>query len=504
MLVSQHLSPVALRNGTKIAFDYLKFKITYKDFWETANRFSYFLQKEIGHGNRVGIWMSNCPQYAYVFIALSNTKNCSVPLNPNASPEELIFKIKNSELSIILCSTDHQRKLREFLQQNGFGSIKVIEMESKRCAEYDTSYTPPSSHVPNENDEILIFYTPGTTGKYKGCVFNHKAVCQAITSVKGAHKTLPTDVFFTQFNFSSPFHFIHFLLAPLYAAATVYISDATDPKELIPSFTEHRITRVAPNLNLLGDLLMATETENLPIPTVKYFVINGRTISTTLWDLIQKHSKASVLQVYGMTEYLGTIAMNTPDVKATPEHPGMVGPAVVGAKVRVVDDNNDEIDKKKPQKGQLLVMGPAMMTKYLNLPDDQKMNVRGTWLFTGDSVEITEGNIHFLDRKADLVTLEDGRQISPKEIEVFVRDIPQIDDVAYIGVKTAMKKPVSLLILTKKEGALITEKQIQELLAGKVAKEKLPNAIFFIDAMPKTVAGVINRTKLRGLYDGAV
>lgn len=504
MLISQALSTIALRNGARHAFKYLKFSVTYKDFWETSSRFSYFLQKEIGHGQRVGLWMSNCPHVAYCFIALTNTRSCTVPLNPWASPEENLYKIKNSGITTILCTSDHTKGLKEFLQQNGHGSIKVIDMEGKRCAEYDASYTPPANQPPNEKDPILIFYTPGTTGKYKGCVFSHNAVVQSMSGVKSSYKASMTDVFYTQRHYSNPFDFIHFLLTPLYAASTVYISDQIDYKTVLQSLTEFRVTRFAPTINTLPELLRASEAEKIPVPTLRNISVNGTGLSKETFELIKKNTKANAVNVYGLTEYLGTVAMGTPEVSADAAKPGLIGPPIVGTKIRVVDDNNDEIDKKKPQRGQILVTGPCLMDKYLDLPEEQKQAVRGTWLFTGDVVDLDQnGNVVFLDRKADIITLGDGRKFFAREIEPFIKIVPQVEDAAYVGVRDRLKKPVSALVVVKKAQATLSEKQLQDYLVTKIPKEKLPTNIFFIDAMPKTVSGAINRAKLRSLYDGA-
>lgn len=503
MLISQALSPTALKNGIKPAFKYLKFTVTYKDFWETSSRFSYYMQKEVGNGKRVGLWMSNCPHIAYCFIALSNTKNCTVPLNPWASPEENLYKIKNAGISVILCSSDHTRKLSEFLQQNGHGSIKVIDMESKRCAEYDASYTPPPNHVPNEKDEVLLFYTPGTTGKYKGCLFNHNAVVQSMTMVKNGYKALGVDCFYTQHHYSNPFNFIHYMMAPLLAGATVFISDATDYKTIIQNLTEFRVTRMAPSLNALPELLKTSEEEKMPIVTVKHLSVYGTTLSKEAWDAVKKNGKMGVIHVYGMTEYLGTVAMGNQDFLADPAKPGFIGPVLVGTKTRVVDDNNDEIDKKKPQKGQLLVMGPALMDKYLDLPEEQKQNVRGTWLFSGDIVEFDkDNNMTFHDRKADVITLQEGRKIFAKEVEPAVRLIPQVEECAFIGARDRLKKPLPALVIVRKAQAQLNEKQVQDFLATKLPVDKRPQQIFFIDAMPRTVSGAINRAKLRSQFDG--
>ncbi|MEW6055759.1 MAG: class I adenylate-forming enzyme family protein [Bdellovibrionota bacterium] len=502
MLISQTFSPIALRNGARHAFKYLKHQITYKEFWETSSRFSYFLQKEIGHGLRVGLWMSNCPHTAYCFFALANTKSCAVPLNPWAAPDENLFKIKNSEITVILCSSDHTKKLKEFLHQNGLSSIKVIDMETKRCAEYDPTYTPPAGHVPNEKDHILLFYTPGTTGKYKGCLFNHVAVGQAVTSVKSAYKASTTDVFHTQFHYSNPFNFIHFLLAPLAAGSTVFISDQVDHKTVIAGLTEARVTRFAPQLTLFPEMLRLAETEKLPIPTVKTISVSGTSLSAESWSLIKK-TKIGVINIYGLTEYLGTVAMGTPDCLGEAAKPGLMGPVLVGTKVRVVDDQGDEIEKKKPQKGQLLVMGPALMDKYLGLPEEQKVMVRGTWLFTGDICEIDkEGRVFFLDRKADVVTLQDGRKIYAKEVEPVVKAIQQVEDAAFVGIRDRLKKPLSALIIVRRAQSTVTEKQIHDYLTTKLPRERMPAVVFFIDAMPRTVSGAINRAKLRSLYDG--
>lgn len=502
------MAPTAVRNGAKIAFKYLKYAITYKDFWATTNRFSYFLQKELGHGLRVGLWMSNCPQIAYCFVALSNTKSCTVPLNPWASPEENLFKIKHAEITAMLCSSDQTRTLREFLAQNGLGTIKIIEMDTKRCAEYDTTYTPPTSHPMVESDAVLLFYTPGTTGKYKGCLFDHKAVCNAMTSVKGAYKTLPTDVFYTQYLYTDPFNFIHFLLAPLLAGATIFISDQVDPKVLLPSFTEHRVTRIAPKLTQLLELIKSSVEEKLPIPTVKSFVFHGASLEKPILDVIKKFTKANVLQSYGMTEYLGTIAMGTPDHNTDSSKPlGFCGPPLVGTKVRLMDDNSEEIDKKKPQRGQIVAMGGNIMVKYWNLPeelkDEQKKTIRGTWLFTGDLVDMDkDGNVIFLDRKADVVITQTGTKVFAREVEYIVKAIPQVEDCAYIGIRDRLKKPIPALVVVKKQQATITEKILADLLATKINISKAPARIFFVDALPRSVSGALNRTKLRSMFDG--
>lgn len=508
MFVSQTLAPVAVRNGSKVAFKYLKYAVSYKDFWDTVNRFSYFLQKELGHGLRVGLWMSNCPHVAYCFIALSNTKSCTVPLNPWASPDENLFKIKHGEVTAILCSSDHTRSLREFLAQNGLGTIKIIEMDTKRCAEYDTTYTPPTSHPMVESDPILLFYTPGTTGKHKGCLFDHKAVCNAINSVKGAYKTLPTDVFYTQHLYADPFNFIHFLLAPLLAGATVYISDQVDPNVILPALTEHRVTRMAPKLTQLLELLKTSVEAKMPIPTVKSFVFHCASLEKPVLDVVKKFTKAYVQQSYGVTEYLGTIAMGTPDHNADSTKPlGFCGPPLVGTKIRLMDDNNEEIDKKKKQRGQIVAMGGNVMSKYWNLPeemkDEQKKTIRGTWLFTGDFVDIDkDGNVIFLDRMADVVVTQTGSKVFAREVESVLKALPQVEDCAYIGIRDRLKKPIPALVVVKKQQAQVTEKALEDLLKSKINVAKMPARIFFVDALPRSVSGALNRAKLRSMFDG--
>lgn len=503
MLVSQTLSPVAVKNGGRIAFRYLKHAITYKDFWETANRYSYYLQKEIGHDLRVGLWMSNGPHIAYSFIALSNIKCCAVPLNPWATPEENLFKIKNSGMTVILCTSDHARNLKEFLSQNGLGGINVIDMEGKRCAEYDPSYTPPPGHAPAEKDEILLLYTPGTTGKYKGCLFNHTAVAYAMTAVKNASKTSLADVFYTQYHYSNAFNLLHFMLAPLAAGATIYISDQIDFAAVLSSVVEHRVTRMAPTVAHLPELLKFSETEKMPIVPVKFFYANGVSLSRDLIEQIKRQTRIGVINVYGMTEFLGTIAMGNPELTADPLKPGLIGPPIVGTKIRLVDDNNDEIDKKHPQKGQLLAMGPALMSKYHGLAEEQKMAVRGTWLFTGDFVEIdVNGNIVFMDRKSDIVTIGENRKVFAREIEPIVKRIPEVLEVAYVGIRDRLKKPVAALIVVRQPQAKFSEKQLMEYLMTKIPSDKLPASIFFVDSLSRTVSGAINRAKLRSQFDG--
>ncbi|MBI3555729.1 MAG: acyl--CoA ligase [Deltaproteobacteria bacterium] len=504
MLISQIFAPVALKNGAKIAFKYLDNGYTYKDFWETSSRFSYYLQKEIGHGLRVGLWMSACPQLACSIIALTNTKSCVVPLNPTAVPADNLFKIKDAGITVILCSSDHLKALNTLLRENGLSAIKVIDIESKRCAEYDPTYSPPAAHVPVEKDEILLLYTPGTSGKVKGCLFNHTALIQAVNSVKMAAKLNGTDTVFTQYPYSDSFNLIHFLLAPLAAGASVLLSDHTEPPAVLSQLVEQRVTRMAPLVRELEGLLTFSIENKIPIVPLKFFCIDNQLpFEKPFWDLLKRACKVAILNSYGLTEYLGTVAMSSPDTPVDAAKPGFLGPAVTAAKLRLVDDGNDEIDKKKPQLGHLLVMGPQLMSKYLNLPEEQKFAVRGTWLHTGDIVAIdSEGRVTFHDRKNDMVTVA-GKKVKPREIEPVVRTIPQVAECAFIGTGDRLGKPITAVVIERVAGAKLNEVEVREHLKTRLPVQKMPGAIFFTDVMPRTPNGVINRGKLRSLFDGA-
>ncbi len=428
-----------------------------------------------------------------------------MPLNPWASPQENLDKIRASEISVILCTSDQQRTLQDFLRQNGLSGLRVIEIESKQCAEYDAAYAPPAAHTPLEKDEILLLFTQGTMGKQKGCFFNHAAVIQAMMSVKMAYRALPTDVFYCQEHYSTAFRWIHSLMAPLLAGAGVLISDERDPKNVLELITEFRVTHLAPDLKLFPGLLKFAEQEKLSLPTGKAVVYPGTLPEAETWERLKRMSRASVFTVYGLAEYLGSIAMSTAEAPTDPKNPGFVGPAVMGAKIRVVDDNHDEIDKKKPQRGQLCVTGPQLMTRYLNQPEEQKHAIRGTWLFTGDFVEIDKsGNAIYLDRQADLVGLPTGEKIQPRRIEAFVRTLGGVEDAAYLNVRDRRKQPTVALVIERKPQASLNEKQIQDFVAGKLVKGMAPSAIFFVDVMPRTVTGAINRERLRHQFDGAV
>jgi acyl-CoA synthetase (AMP-forming)/AMP-acid ligase II len=87
-------------------------------------------------------------------------------------------------------------------------------------------------------------------------------------------------------------------------------------------------------------------------------------------------------------------------------------------------------------------------------------------------------------------------------VEPIVRAVTLVEDCAYIGTRDRLKKPVTALVVVRKPQAQLTEKQLMEFLAKKIVRDRLPTNIFFIDAMPKTVSGAINRGKLRSQFDG--
>jgi len=201
----------------------------------------------------------------------------------------------------------------------------------------------------------------------------------------------------------------------------------------------------------------------------------------------------TISQIFGQTE-ASTITFLSPEDAALKI--GSVGLPVFHGEVRIVDKTGREVDAGEV--GEIIIRGPTLMSGYWNRPDLTAETIREGWLYTGDLARRdAEGYISIVDREKDMY-ISGGENIYPAEIEKALHAHPKIFDVGIVGVPDKKWGEVGKASIVLKSGETMNEGEVFEFLRGKVARYKIPKHVEFIEELPKTASGKIQKFLLKG------
>jgi crotonobetaine/carnitine-CoA ligase len=204
-------------------------------------------------------------------------------------------------------------------------------------------------------------------------------------------------------------------------------------------------------------------------------------------------------QLWGMTETAG-LPLMSPLIGR--RNLLAMGRPVVGYEIKVVDENDQQVPPGQP--GELIVRGTpgrTVMLGYLTNPEATAQTLRtlddGTWLFSGDTVHADEdGFIYFVDRGKDLIKRA-GENISSTQVEAVIMDCPGVLDVCVVGVPDSVRDEVVVAVVVPKPEAQLKVEMVQAHCAKRLAAFKIPERVVFVDSLPRTSVGKIQKNVVR-------
>ncbi|MEK6706125.1 MAG: class I adenylate-forming enzyme family protein [Bdellovibrionota bacterium] len=406
MIISQMLLGQLSRNGGKCAIRFLGKDISYRELVKTVARLSYLFQKEIGTRKRIAIVGSNSPATVAAFLALSNNRSITIPVDPAVSDDEIHDWIYNTNATHVMATTDQLTRVTDIIRRRGL-ALAVIDFERKHGGEYATSYVPPADNPPAETDPILILraaQTPDTQGIPKYALFSHVQVHGAVMALKRFYQVKGSDSFMTTMNWAHPFALSHGMLFPILSGATCVVYHGVGVSEFHDFLSAAKVSRLIDTSTFLSELALVCKNADRRPGVVHSITVGLGTLQPASHE-IYSLMNISVSSCYGQVENLWTICMG--DVVSAR--------GLTGLQYKVLDENGDTIEGNGLRQGQLAVSGPTVMLRYsgrTEASDDEiqrqstKRVIRGTWLHTGDIFKL-EGSGE--DLKLSFVKRRDAR-----------------------------------------------------------------------------------------------
>ncbi|MFK4065505.1 AMP-binding protein [Streptomyces sp. NPDC029674] len=463
---------------------------TYGLLRQHVDRIAHVLTDELGvpPGGRVLLRGPTTPWLAACWLAVMKAGAVAVTVLAQQRAQELATMCEIAEVRHALCdvrSVDDLIKAGvpglSITTYGGEGPDDLLVRAGRQPAEYEAVGTAA-------DDVALIAFTSGTTGRPKGCMHFHRDVLAiADTFARHVLKPVPDDVFAGSPPLGFTFGLGGLVIFPLRFGASSVLLEQAGPKQLLPAIGRHGITVLftAPT----AYRTMLDQLDEHDVSSLRRCVSAGENLPAATWQAWHRRTGHRIINGIGATELLHIfISAADDDIR-----PGTTGRPVPGWHARVVDDSGAPVPDGEP--GLLAVRGPVGC-RYL-ADDRQLQYVRHGWNITGDTyVRDPDGYFRYVARADDMI-ISAGYNVAGPEVEEALLRHPDVAEAAVVGRPDELRGQVVLAYVVLREGATPDADRLREFVKGELVPYKCPREIVFLDALPRTATGKLQRFRLR-------
>jgi acetyl-CoA synthetase len=481
---------------------------TFGDLKKHSNRLANGLKScDLGHNDRVGILLSQCPETVISHIAIYKIGAIAVPLFTLFGPDALEYRLNNSEAKGIITDAENLEKVMEIRERlpcletiivvNG-GKADEIKDFWELAQKGSDQFVPVQTKA---DDPALIIFTSGTTGSPKGALHAHRALLGHLPGVEFPHNFFPQkdDLFWTPADWAWIGGLIDVLFPSLHHGIPVVAFRARkfDPEEAFHLIAKHKIRNAFMPPTALKLMRQVSNPRKRYDFNMRSIGSGGETLGEELLEWGKENIGVTINEFYGQTE-VNLVVANCGEVMEI--HPGSMGKAVPGHIVEVINPDGNlaalgtvgEIGIKRPD--------PVMFLEYWKNEEATKEKFSGDWCLTGDLARKDEqGYFWFVGRKDDVITSA-GYRIGPAEIEDCLMKHPAVAMAAVIGSPDELRTEIVKAFIVLKQGAIPNQalvEEIKEFVKVRLAAHEYPREIEFIRELPMTATGKIKRRELR-------
>lgn len=509
LLVDDFLNRSALLYPDKPAVINEELEFTYAQLKERVNRLANALSGlGLERGDRVCILSPNSHQFLESFYATSQAGLILVPLNYRLTPQELSYIIDHSGSRAVIVDDEYAAQiepLRSELPQVRFWI--AAPGDSSPAAgwhQYETLVAKSSAeHSPvagrDENDVVSINYTSGTTAMPKGVMLTHRNVYinayNLIAHLRVAHDDV---MMWTAPMFHCNGWGIVYALTGM--GGTHVILRAVEPGKALDLIAKHGVTLSGMAPAVLRSLLEYPKRDEFEFRTAPRFIVAGAPPPESFIERLETEMGWHFLQIYGLTETAPMLTANHVDFATTKDdytRRARAGSPCLGVELRLVDSDGKEIPRDNETVGEVCAKANVVFAGYWEQPEETEKAISDGYFRTGDlGIWDERGSIHIVDREKDVI-ISGGENISSPDIESVLYRHPAVSECAVIGVPHERWGETPLALVVLNQGETATETEIIEHCRDKMAHFKCPTAVEFVEELPRTATGKLQKYKLR-------
>ena len=464
-------------------------------------------QHGIGYGSRVAVLARNSHAFAALRFALARLGAVLVPINFMLRADEVAYILRHAKATLLATDTGLAElarsaakldtQVRDFVwlpseepSEPAAGMIPFGTLAAARGA-------PPDVPELRSTDLAQIVYTSGTESMPKGAMLTHDAIIWQYASCAIDASIAEGDAILHALPLYHCAQLDVFLGPGVYVGATGVITARPTPDNLLPLVAKHRITSFFAPPTVWIALLRSPLFDETDLSSLRkgYYGASIMPVEV-LKELARRLPDVGFWNLYGQTEIAPVATMLAPHDQL--RKAGSCGKPVINVETRVVDDEMRDV--KPGEVGEIVHRSPHLMLGYYADEERTKAAFAGGWFHSGDLATVdAEGYITVVDRKKDMIKTG-GENVASREVEEMIYRLPQVSEVAVIGVPHPKWVEAVAAVVVAKPGAALTEAQVIEHCAGHMAGFKTPKAVVLVESLPKNPSGKLLKRELRQRY----
>jgi benzoate-CoA ligase family protein len=481
-------------------------EMTFRQVANEVNQVGNALKRlDVRMGEMVGILSPDCSEWVTSFFGAMKIGAVAVAINTLLKPHEHAYILRDSRARVLIVHDKLLEAVEQIRDQAEFLEHVVVIGQPRRPS--DTRFhdwiegesTERAPAVTHREDIATLNYSSGTTGEPKGIPHAHKdlPLCAQLWGVnvlglREDDRTFAVAKLFFTFGTGGN------LIFPWYVGASVVLFSGppripTNVLEVVDRF-QPTILYNAPT-GYAAILSIPDFSEKYNLSSLRLCVSAGEALPAPIWEQWKQRTGLDIIDGIGSTEVWHIFVSNRPgDIR-----PGSSGRPVEGYEVKLVDEAGRPVPPGEV--GNLLVKGETIALSYLHQYERSKRTFLGEWLFTGDKYTVDEEGYFWHAGRSDDMMKVGGMWVSPVEVESALLRNPAVVECAVVAQadNAGLIKPKAYVVL--KPGMPPSEDLAEELIAfaaREMAEYKRPRWIEFVEELPKTATGKIQRFKLRG------
>jgi fatty-acyl-CoA synthase len=487
-------------------------RFTYREFAERANQLGHALTRlGIQQGDRVCILSPNSHFFLESFYGTSRIGAILVPLNYRLTAEDHEYILNHAGVTAVL--VDHEyvkvvdgirarlKSVKHYVVAQDTGTAPKGWLDWETWIAKEPKSLPPAPER-SENDTVSINYTSGTTARPKGVMLTHRNcyinAYSLIAHLRVSHNdvelwTLPM------------FHCNGWggVYALTGMGGTHVVLRAIDGAKIFELIEREKVTFACMAPTVLRVVLDYPDKAKHDIRTKPRFTVAGAPPPAAFIERLERELGWDFMQIYGLTETAPVLTVSMPDhITRADDWPrrSRAGVPALGVEIAVLDGNDKPVPKDNTTVGEVCARSNVVFAGYWEQPDETNKAVYGGYFHTGDlGVWDEHGSVHIVDRKKDVI-ISGGENISSPDIEAALYKHPAVVECAVIGVPHEKwgETPKALVVL--RPGSAATEQELIAHCRANLAHFKCPTSIEFLDALPRTATGKLQKFVLREKY----
>jgi len=482
---------------------------TWKTFADRAQRAGGLLSGlGLRPGARFGIICRNSFRNAELMHGGYWAGLVPVPVNYRLAPPEIAYILDNAEVGLVAME-DVFADIVEAPDLHRWAGRTLLIAPSKTDAggpQYEpllANAAPPPMHDAAEEDDALLVYTGGTTGRAKGVRLSHRNIMINALQIAFEAKPRADDVFL---HVAPMFHSADLLATPWVTAgaAHVFMPKFSAPA-VLAAVEEHRITCSMLTPTMIIMILQDPDFTRYDLTSLRQ-VIYGSSPMAAEWigRALQRFPGVEFIQAYGLTETAPLLTMLGMTEHEQAVRNGdlallkSVGRPLPGVDMRIIDESGRPLPVGTP--GEVAVRAPNVAKGYLKRPEATAEAFRDGWFRTGDIGRVDErGYLYLLDRKKDLI-ITGGELVFSLEVEAALYENPKVQECAVVGVPDETYGEALLAAVVPAPGVTLTPEEIIEHCRGRIGGYKIPRRFVFLEQLPKSAMNKVLKQELRRIF----